>query len=172
VVRHGLNLDFEAPPVMVNFPCNAHMSADQLSIVNEEVGALLQKGAAVRASRIGFVSSMFIIKKASGGFRPIINLKKLNEFLVYRHFKMEGLPTLRHLIRERDWMVKIDLKDAYLTVPMNEDFHDFLQFLWAGEVFQFTSLCFGLASAPWAFTKLLKPVVAILRTLGFRVVIY
>ena len=112
VVRHGLNLNFEAPPVMVDFPCNTHMSADQLSIGNEEVGALLQKGAAVRASRIGFVSSMFIIKKASGGFRPIINLKKLNEFLVYRHFKMEGLPTLRHLIRKRDWMVKIDLKDA------------------------------------------------------------
>jgi hypothetical protein len=172
VVRHGLKLDFEAPPTMVNFPCNAHMSADQLSIGNEEVRALLQKGAAVRASKIGFVSSMFIIKKASGGFRPIINLKKLNDFLVYRHFKMEGLPTLKHLIREGDWMVKIDLKDAYLTVPVNGNFHEYLQFLWAGEVFQFTSLCFGLASAPWAFTKLLKPVVALLRTLGFRVVIY
>ena len=69
-------------------------------------------------------------------------------------------------------MVKIDLRDAYLTVPINENFHEFLQFLWAGEVFQFTSLCFSLASAPWAFTKLLKLVVALLRTLGFRVVMY
>ena len=42
------------------------MSADQLSIGNEEVGALLRKGAAVRASKIGFVGSMFIIKQASG----------------------------------------------------------------------------------------------------------
>ncbi|KAI9560527.1 reverse transcriptase [Daphnia sinensis] len=172
VVRNGLELDFEAPPVMVKFPCNARMDFDQLSIGNKEVGALLQKGAAVKACKIGFVSSMFIIKKASGGFRPIINLKNLNCFLVYRHFKMEGLPTLKHLIKERDWMVKIDLRDAYLTVPVNENFHEFLQFLWAGEIFQFTSLCFGLASAPWAFTKLLKPVVTLLRTLGFRVVIY
>ncbi|KAK4009190.1 hypothetical protein OUZ56_018299 [Daphnia magna] len=39
VVRHGLELDFEAPPVMVNFPCNAHMDVDQLSIGNEEIGA-------------------------------------------------------------------------------------------------------------------------------------
>ncbi|XP_045036842.1 uncharacterized protein LOC116935930 [Daphnia magna] len=135
VVRHGLELDFETPPVMVKFPCNARMDVDQLSIGNKEVGALLQKGAAVKASKIGFVSSMFIIKKASGGFRPIINLRKLNSFLVYRHFKMEGLPTLKHLIRERDWMVKIDLRDAYLTVPVNENFHEFLQFLWAGKSF-------------------------------------
>ena len=46
------------------------MSADQLSIGNEEVGALLWKGAAVRASKIGFVSSMFIIKQASGDLHP------------------------------------------------------------------------------------------------------
>jgi hypothetical protein len=39
VVRHGLKLDFEAPPAMVNFPCNAHMSADQLLIGNEEVAS-------------------------------------------------------------------------------------------------------------------------------------
>jgi hypothetical protein len=63
---------------------------------------LLQKRAAVRASKIGFVSSMFIIKKASRGFRPIINLKKLNYFLVYGYFKIEGLPTLKHFIMERD----------------------------------------------------------------------
>lgn len=69
-------------------------------------------------------------------------------------------------------MVKLDLKDAYLTVPVHRDFHEFLQFIWEGEVFQFTCLCFGLASASWAFTKLLRPVVAFLRSLGFRVIIY
>ena len=63
---------------------------------------MVQKGAAVRASKIGFVITMFIIKKTSGGFRPIINLKKLSDFLVKKHFKMEGLPTLEHLIMERD----------------------------------------------------------------------
>jgi hypothetical protein len=35
---------------------------------------------------------------------------------------MEGFPTLKHLIRERDWMVK----EAYLMVKINENFHEFL----------------------------------------------
>ena len=172
MVRNGLELEFESPPTMLHFPSNTRMGEEQLSIGRDEVRSLIQKGAAVRVSRIQFVSQMFIIKKQSGGFRPIINLKSLNQFVVYRHFKMENLASLRHLIMKGDWMVKLDLKDAYLTVPVHKDFHDFLQFVWEGEVFQFTCLCFGLASAPWAFTKLLRPVVAFLRSLGFRVIIY
>ena len=141
VVRNGLELEFESPPTMLRFPSSARMGVEQLSIGRDEVSSLIQKGAAVRASRIRFVSQMFIIKKQSGGFRPIINLKSLNQFVVYRHFKMENLASLRHLIMKGDWMVKLDLKDAYLTVPVHKDFHDFLQFVWEGEVFQFTCFC-------------------------------
>jgi hypothetical protein len=154
VVRNGLELEFESPPTMLNFPSNARMGEEQLNIGRDELRSLIQKGAVVRASTIRFVCQMFTIKKQSGGFRPIINLKSLNQFVVYRHFKMENLASLRHLIVKGDWMVKLDLKDAYLTVPVHRDFHEFLQFIWEGEVFQFTCLCFGLASAPWAFTKL------------------
>ena len=34
---------------------------------------------------------------------------------------MEGLDLVKFIIRENDWMVKVDLKDAYFTVllPMN-----------------------------------------------------
>jgi hypothetical protein len=112
VVKNGLELDFKSPPTMLHFPSNTGMGEEQLSIGRDEVRSLIQKGAAVRASRIRFVSQMFIIKKQSGGFRPIINLKSLNQFIVYRHFKMENLASLRHLIVKGDWMVKLDLKDC------------------------------------------------------------
>ncbi len=39
-------------------------------------------------------------------------------------------------------------------------------------MYQYTCLPFGLSSAPWAFTKLLKPVVAYLRKRGIRLIIY
>ena len=38
--------------------------------------------------------------------------------------------------------------------------------------FQFTCLPFGLSSAPWIFTKILKPVTALLREHGVRLIIY
>ncbi|KAM4795634.1 uncharacterized protein WCC33_000698 [Rhinophrynus dorsalis] len=85
---------------------------------------------------------------------------------------MEGIHLLRDLLLPSDWMVKIDLKDAYLTVPMAPSSQGFLQFLWRNQIWQFTCLPFGLSSAPWCFTKLLKPVVAFLRSRGVRLIIY
>ena len=38
--------------------------------------------------------------------------------------------------------------------------------------YQFTCLLFGLSCAPWAFTKVLKPVVAFLRSLGVHLIMY
>ena len=172
VVQEGFRLEFESSPVAWIVPRNAGMSEAQLSIGRQEVKDLFKKGAIIEPSRVEFVSPMFIIPKATGGFRPIINLKRLNQFLILRHFKMENINSLRHLIVKGDWMVKLDLKDAYLTVPVFEGHQKYLQFLWEGKVYQFVCLPFGLASAPWAFTKFLKPVVAFLRSLGCRLVIY
>ena len=79
---------------------------------------LVSKRAAIRIpfSEDGFVSIVFVIAKGSGGFRPVINLKKSNVYIKYEKFKMEGLQSLRHLVRPNDWMPKIELKDAYLRV--------------------------------------------------------
>ena len=42
------------------------------------------------------------ISKKGGGNRPVINLKDLNWFIPYRHFKMEGLKYLKYVLRKRD----------------------------------------------------------------------
>lgn len=102
----------------------------------------------------------------------MIHLKEFNEWVVYRHFKMEGIHLLRDLLRPGDWMVRLDLKDAYLTVPIFPPHRRFLQFLWGGECFEFTTLPFGLSSAPWCFTKVLHPAVEFLRARGVRLIVY
>ena len=55
--------------------------------------------------------------KPDGTWRPVINLKSLNRYVVAHHFKMETIRTVKGLIKPRDWLLKLDLKDAYLTVP-------------------------------------------------------
>lgn len=83
---------------------------------------------------------------------------------------MEGLDTVRSLVRKGDWVAKIDLKDAYLTVPIHPNHQRFLRFLWQNRVFQFSCLAFGLSSAPRIFSKILRVVVAFLRERGLRLV--
>ena len=78
----------------------------------------------------GFVSTIFLVQKKDGGTRPIINLRELNQHLVYEHFKMEGMHLLQDLLIRNDFLVKIDLKDANLTVPIWENHRKFLRFQW------------------------------------------
>ena len=82
---------------------NPHSQADQI-IIDQEV------------QEPGFVSSLFVVLKKEGGHRPVINLKPLNGLIPYERFKMESIHMLKDLLRKGDYMVKIDLKDAYLTV--------------------------------------------------------
>ncbi|CAB4033369.1 Hypothetical predicted protein [Paramuricea clavata] len=48
----------------------------------------------------------------------------------------------------------------------------YLRFSYHGNLYEFRCLPFGLSSAPRAFTKILKPVVVLICSLGIRIVIY
>jgi hypothetical protein len=85
---------------------------------------------------------------------------------------MEGWPLIKTLIRAQDYFCRIDLKDAYLSVPVFPAHRPYLAFDWDGQYYQWTCLPFGLATAPLVFTKLMKPVLASLRSRGVRVVAY
>ena len=120
----------------------------------------------------GFISSLFVIPKKGRGHRPVINLKPLNCSIPYEHFKMESVHMLKDRLMKGDFMVKIDLKDAYLTVPIWQNHQKYIRFLWRDSLLEFACLPFGLASAPRVFTKLLKPVLSILRQRGIRLIVY
>ena len=85
---------------------------------------------------------------------------------------MESIRSVKGLIQKDDWLTKLDLKDACLMVPVHPCHQKYLRFRWQDQLWQFVVLPFGLNSAPFIFTKLMKPVVATLRKLGNRVILY
>lgn len=174
-VIQGYRLSLLMEPFQSHIP-STHVSDCQASLIDEEVKEMIQKGAvhAVPNShpRDGFVNSLFLVPKKGGGQRPVINFKGLNQFLKYQHFKVEGIHMLRDLVKENDHLVEIDLKDAYFTIPIWKNHQKYLRFLWKDTLLEFTCLPFGLASAPLVFTKILRPVVALLRKQGVRLIIY
>ena len=133
-------------------------------MIQNEIETMLEKSAiqVVSPQKEEFITSVFLVTKKNGGNRPIINLKNLNSYITYQHFKMEGLHLLKQILQKGDLMVKIDLKDAYFCVPTHKKHRHFLRFMWKGKRYQFNCLPFGLGPAPLLFTKLLKPVVALL----------
>ena len=116
-----------------------------------------------------FTSTLFLVQKENGDYRPIINLRALNRFLEKDSFKMEGLQVVKSLIQQGDFMMKLDLKDAYYALPIHHSHRKYLRFVYQDRTYEFQSLPFGLSSAPWAFTKTLKPTLAVLRSMSIRV---
>ena len=144
-----------------------------MASIKEAILQLQAKGAvkAVQEETNQFTSTLFIVKQVSKD-RPIFNLKNLNRFVQSQKFKMEGLEAVRKLIQPGDFMMKLYLQDAYFSVPIHNSHKKDLRFVFQGITYEFQCLPFGLSSAPRTFTKLLKPVIVLLRTQGIRIVIY
>lgn len=135
---------------------------------------LLNKGAVSRCvpCKGQFLSTYFLVEKPNKDKRFILNLKKLNEFIAAPHFKMEDSKAALRLLHRFAFMASIDLKDSYFLVSVHKEFRKYLRFKFNGYLYEFNCLPFGLCTAPYVFTKLLKPVAHTLRSNGLISVIY
>ena len=147
---------------------------EELVTLNMEIDKMKQKGAICTAdeSHPGFYSQLFVVPKKDGGHRSIINLKKLNQFVKPQHFKMESISMLRDILKQGDYMTKVDLKDAYCMVLIGEKHRNLTRFTSKGTAYLFNCLPFGLSSAPWVFTKITMPIMIVLRSMGLRTIMY
>ena len=93
----------------------------------------------------------------------MINLAPLDDHIYNQPFKMEGLENLIYLPNPGDYFVKIDLSDAYLSIPVHEDSQQYLAFIFDQVTYAFKTMPFGLNVAPARFTKVFKQVLADLR---------
>src|SRR6478735_4438048 len=101
-----------------------------------------------------YLSNFFTIQEPTKR-KPILDCSQLNRFLQYQHFKMEGVPALRHIIEKDNLMCKLDLKDAYVVVPIHPAFQQYLTFKHQEVVYQYKSMAFGPSVAPRVFTKMM-----------------
>lgn len=169
----GYALEFQRNPPDRPPPPPTALAREQTETLSKEVLALVEKKAVYPISTsTGFFSPIFVVPKKDGGWRPVVNLKGLNNFLRIDHFKMESIASLRDVVQREDYMGRLDLKDAYLSVPISKKCWGYLRFRWGGQNYEFRTLPFGVASAPRVFTKLLRPVAAMMRRRGVRMIIY
>ncbi|XP_073408752.1 uncharacterized protein [Dendrobates tinctorius] len=68
----------------------------------------------------GHYTRLFLVKKPSGKYQVIINLKKLNQHVRYQRFKMESIKTTIPLIGKDFSMATIDLQEAYYHIHIYE----------------------------------------------------
>ena len=66
----------------------------------------------------GFYSRLFVVWRTSGSWLPVIDLSHLNRFVDVSPFQMETIQSVLLLVHQGDWVTSIDLREAYLQVPV------------------------------------------------------
>ena len=117
---------------------------------------------------LGFYSRLFLSPKPRQRWRPVIDLSRLNTFLLVERFRTEMPESIRTSLIPGEWVSSIDLSDAYLHIPIHPNSRKYLRFCHKSQMFQFTSLPFGLATAPPVFTMIVKEVKLLALTRGIR----
>ena len=144
--------------------------------LSKEIEELLGKGAVEcvpgAAQLRGYYSFYFLVPKKDGGFRPILDLRKLNQFLKVFRFRMLRTVDVLQSVSAGDWFTCIDLKDAYFHVPVAPDHRQFLRFAFKGQVYQFRVLPFGLSLSPRVFTRCVAAALHPLQAGGMRILPY
>lgn len=171
----GCKIEFNrGPPFQLRVPRSLKISYRESEFIKTEVSRLLEKGVIIptQHEKGEFLSSIFVTPKNDGSYRLILNLKSFNKHIAYHHFKMESLHYVIQIMKKDCYMASVDLRDAYYSVRIHENYQKYLKFSFNNQLFQFTCLPNGLACAPRLFTKLLKPVYCTLRSRGFLSVAY
>ena len=90
--------------------------------------------------------------------------ERLNRYLWFQHFKMEPVYSVRNVFHQGDWIAKLDLQDAYLSVYILHS-QEVPKVPYNGE-HKLTSssvLSLGWLQLQKFFTKHMKPVVTCYR---------
>ena len=128
IVTNGLKFDLKELPTQSSRPAYP-LSPKENEIISIEITKLLKKLVTVYSTpnEGEFISVTFTRDKKDDNKRMILNLKEFNSFIKYKNFKMESLNNVINLIKANVYMASIDLKDAFFSVPINNDHQKYLK---------------------------------------------
>ena len=148
MLRFGCRIPFLCNPPLSKVPISMpsyHPLSTKGVALREVTQALIAKGAVELAPlpSLDFYSRLFVVWKTSESWRPVIDLSTLNLFVDVSHFKMKTIQSVLLSVRQGDWMASIDLKEAYLQVPVHPDSRCFLRFVFCLHLYQTLSYAFS-----------------------------
>ena len=153
IITNGYVLPFISKPKLVRAPLihSGYKALHKEQALASCIKSLLSKYAIERVENVkslGFYSRLFLVPKPHQRWKPVIDLSRFNTSLLVERFKMEIPESIRASLVPGEWVSTIDLSDAYLHIPIHPNSRKYLRFCHRSQVFQFTFLPFGLATAP------------------------
>lgn len=135
------------------------VSPKVLTEIHSEVDRLLREGIVV-PSRSPWSSPVVMVRKPDGSFRFCIDFRKVNAVTRKDAYPLPLMTSLLDGLQKAKYLSKIDLKEAYLQIPLHPDCQEITAFSVPGKGhYHFTRMAYGLTNAPASFQRLIDSII-------------
>ena len=174
VINNGYCIPFVTTPVS-SYLNNNRSALNNKEFVGKAILDLLSTGSVVERSFVPYVVNPLTVAKNKDKNRLVIDLRYVNPHVWYDKLKFEEWKVALEYINPGDYTASFDLKSGYHHIDVNKDFQKYLGFAWdfgnGTRYFEFTVLPFGLSTAGYIFTKVLRCLVKHWRELSIKIVL-
>ena len=172
IIKQGYILPFVSLPESKSFG-NHSSTVLHSQFVTDSIRDLVSHGCVKELSSPPVVCSpLIVVTSRTGKRRLVINLRYVNRYLWKDKFKYEDIRTAMLFFEKDGYLCTFDLKSGYHHIDIHENCQTYLGFQWDSKFYRFTVLPFGLATACYIFTKVLRALVRLWRSKGIKVVLY
>ena len=177
VIIQGYNIPFFHLPTPF-FKANNASARTNSTIVTEAVNDQLKLNLAEEIfCPPDIINPLSVSTRSSSNQRLILDLRHVNAFLYKQKFKCEDFSVATRIFDKDYYLFKFDLKSGYHHIEIFPEHGKYLAFAWdfgtgKSRYFQLCVLPFGLSSAPFIFTKILKALQKSWRSRGIPIDIF
>ncbi|PIK48057.1 hypothetical protein BSL78_15069 [Apostichopus japonicus] len=154
--QHKIKLSADAKPVQQSLRRIPFAVRD---MVTQELANLEAQGVIEKVhGATDWVSPIVVAWKKNGKIRICVDLRKLNENMVLEKHPLPHIEELLTELQGASYFSKLDLKSAYHQLQLHEESRDLTTFITHAGIYRYKRVCFGLASAPSCFQKVMHSI--------------
>ncbi|KAI5169855.1 hypothetical protein NEIRO03_2725, partial [Nematocida sp. AWRm78] len=130
-----------------------HMGREKYESAYEKVQELMHDGFVVETENEGWLIPIHLVKKPDGRWRFCLDLRRLNLLTTQDNYPLPKIHTITDDLRDMRFFTKLDIKDGFFRVPLDEHSQFKTTFKIGTQCYKFVVLPMGYRNAPNIFQR-------------------
>jgi hypothetical protein len=145
------------------------LSQEKEMELEKQVQDMIKQGY-IRPSQSRFASATFLVPKADGGWRMVVDYRAVNNVTVKDSYPLPLAEDLFTKMKDATVFSKIDLKSGFYQIPLAKKDWDKTAFRTSRGLYEYTVVPMGLCNAPATFMRFMNNIFRKMIDEGFVVV--